>query len=89
LKNLEKSKSDFKGGVKMNKESFKITVLKKDNAKKAAEIYNLSLQFLARDVPISKEKMEELIERENNVLLGLFVENRLIGHSILSLDEKD
>jgi len=72
----------------MKKESFKIVVLKEDNAKEAAEIYNFSLQFLARDEPISKEKMEELIERKNNVLLGLFFEHRLIGHSILSLDKK-
>jgi len=72
----------------MKKESFRIAVLKKDNAKEAAEIYNLSLQFLAREAPISKEKMEELIERKNNVLLGLFFNKRLIGHSILSLDEK-
>jgi len=72
----------------MKKKSFKIVVLKKDSAKEAAEIYNLSLQFLARDEPVSKEKMEELIEKKNNVLLGLFVDNRLIGHSLLSLDEK-
>jgi RimJ/RimL family protein N-acetyltransferase len=72
----------------MKKEFFNIEILKKNDAKEAAEIYNFSLRFLARNKPISKEKMEELIERKNNVLLGLFFDGRLIGHSILSLDEK-
>jgi RimJ/RimL family protein N-acetyltransferase len=72
----------------MKKEVLGIEILKKNKAKEAAEIYNFSLRFLARNKPISKEKMEELIERKNNVLLGLFFEGRLIGHSILSLDEK-
>jgi RimJ/RimL family protein N-acetyltransferase len=73
----------------MKKESFKISILDKEIAEEAAKIYNLSLQFLARNEPISKEKMEELIEGEDNILLGLFFKDQLIDHCILSLDEKN
>jgi hypothetical protein len=40
----------------MKKEVLGIEILKKNKAKEAAEIYNFSLRFLARNKPISKEK---------------------------------
>lgn len=50
----------------------KIKKLKIKDSKKAAEIYNESLEFLSSDVPIKKEKIENFILDKNRIFLGIF-----------------
>jgi RimJ/RimL family protein N-acetyltransferase len=63
----------------------KIKKLKIKDSKKAAEIYNESLEFLSSDVPIKKEKIENFILDKNRIFLGIFDNEKLVGHLIINL----
>jgi len=65
-------------------EKFKIRYLRFSDAREAADIYNSSLPSLSRNEPISQEKMEELIKRnDKRFFIGLFLNKRLVGHLLL------
>lgn len=66
----------------------KIKPLSLSDAKKAAEIYNQSLQYLSREKEINEEKMEEFIKKNREFFLGAYLNNRLVGHLLLRTEWK-
>ncbi|MDP2820749.1 MAG: GNAT family N-acetyltransferase [bacterium] len=63
----------------------KIRKLKIKDSKRAADIYNGSLEFLSSDVPIEEVKIKNFILDKNRIFLGIFDNEKLLGHLIIKL----
>lgn len=68
-------------------DEIKIRPLSISDAKRAAKIYNQSLQYLSREKEISEEKMTKFIKKAES-FLGAYLNNLLVGHLILRKKRK-
>lgn len=72
----------------MTRGNIEIHPLSISDAERAAKIYNLSLLYLSGKKPISKKKMENMISKNQDLFIGAFIDNLLIGHLIFKKDSR-